>query len=92
MMLAQLGVQIRERDFVVVLDRAATADEARQKALALRQTLPEAKAAQVGNQFLVINGDRPSPKGDALLDAVRVKNQHHVSPSLVEQKGLRLLE
>jgi hypothetical protein len=91
-MLAQLGIQIQQPDFVVVLDRAATADEARQKAQALRQTLPDAKAAQVGNEFLVINGERGRPKSDALLDAVRLKNERHLSPSLVEQKGLQLLK
>ncbi len=92
LVLAQLGIKVQQPEFVVGLDRAADADDARRKAQELRRTLPDAKAARVGNEFVVINGDRPLTKSDALLDAVRLKNEHHLSPSLVERKELQLLE
>lgn len=92
MVLAQLEIQVDQPGFVIVLDRAATAVDAQQKAQALRQTLPGAKVARAGSEFLVIDSDQPRPKPQATMDAVDLKNVHHLSPALVEWKGLQLIQ
>jgi hypothetical protein len=88
----QLPIQIQQPRFAIVLDRATSAEDARRKAEVLRQSgVPDAQAAQVGRAFVVMKGDGPRPQSEALLEAVRLKNEQHLTPSLVEWKEVQPL-
>lgn len=87
-----LAIRVRQPRYLIVLDRAATRQDADAKASQLSQRLAEGARSQPlsvlvqprGGEFLVVVAGGARVKADAMLEAVRVKNTYHLSPTLVE--------
>jgi hypothetical protein len=88
----QLAIRINQPRYLIVLDRATTQQDAEAKASQLTLSLAAAapghplstRVQRQGNEFLIVVAGGARVKADALLEAVRVKNTYHVSPTLVE--------
>lgn len=79
--------KVQEPLFMVVLDRAQNRQEALQRANALRQSIPQAQAIALGNnQFAVVLEGVSLPRAEALLEAIRIRQQYpnlNLNPSLL---------
>jgi hypothetical protein len=81
--LSQLGIQIQQRPYLVVIDSANTEQEALAKAAALRPQLPQVDVVRAGRDFLVVQGGGPRTQPEALLEAIRLRNDYHLNPSVL---------
>jgi len=82
------AMQVQQRQYYIVLDRAKNANEARQKANALKSDVPNARAVQAGNKFLVIDPE-PRPRSKAVMKAIRLKKElrdRQLKPQLLRVK------
>ncbi len=79
-------IQVRQPRFVVVIEKAETAEKATARAKELRESgvVPEAQAVRSGDEFLIIQGGAAQTKTEALLDAIRLKKERALKPSLME--------
>jgi hypothetical protein len=86
-----LAINVRQPRYVIVFDRAATQQDAQAKASQLGQRLSamtpghpvSVQVQPQGTAFLVVLGGGPRVKGDALVEAVRMRDTYHVTPVLV---------
>lgn len=79
-----MGIQINQPQYLVVLDEAATENEAITKMRILDKAIPQARIIQTKNAFLIVHGVEPRSKSEALVDAIRFKERNHLRPSLLE--------
>jgi hypothetical protein len=88
----RLGIIIEQPRYFIVLDRAASLSDARTK---LSQIVQRLKAAvpdrplnlqieQRATEFLVTLAGGPRVKSEAVLEAVRLKDAYHMTPTLVQ--------
>jgi len=87
---SSLAIRINQPQYLIVLDRAVTRQEAETKASQLTQRLAATpgqplpvQVQQQDAEFLVVVGGGAHTKADALLEAIRVKNTYHLNPTLV---------
>lgn len=81
------AIQIQQHPYLIVIDRAATREQALEKARVLRARLPQVEIVQAGREFLVVQGGGPRTKSEALLEAIRLKKIYNLSPSLMEVRS-----
>jgi hypothetical protein len=81
-----LGIQVEQTPYLIVLGTFNSKTEALQKAVELRKLFPKATAVQSGQNFLVIDGQEPLSKSDALLKAIEVQNKSGLKPYLLQAK------
>lgn len=79
-----MGIQINQPQYLVVLDEAATENEAITKMRILGKAIPQARIIQTKDAFLIVHGVEPRGKSEALVDAIRFKERNHLRPSLLE--------
>lgn len=95
MMAAQsrpLAIVIDQAKCLIVLDRAPTQQAAQAKAAQLNQQLQRTapthpmtvEVQKQGNEYLVVAPGGARTKSDAVLEAVRIKDTYHVTPTLLE--------
>ena len=85
------AIRVNQPRYLIVLDRAATQQDAETKTSQLTQRLTAAAPGQPlsmqvqrqGAEFLVVVAGGARIKADAMLEALRVKNTYHVTPTLV---------
>ena len=77
-----VGIQYRAPRYYVILSRAQSENEAREKARALHKTFPEAEAVKRGNEYIVVESREPRLPSQALAIAARAKQQGNLLPSL----------
>lgn len=84
----RFGIRVEQPKYVVVLQRAANAEEARQAERELRRQLPAARAMRADGGYFVLLDASPTGETEALLAAARAKSVTHgaVKPVLVEVK------
>jgi hypothetical protein len=89
---ARLGILIDQARYLIVLDRARTEQDAQTRAFQMGERLKQAAPGRPLNvqiekqasEFLIVVSGGPRLKSDAVLEAVRVKDTYHVTPTLVE--------
>jgi hypothetical protein len=81
-----LGIQVEQKPYVVVLEKSKSEAEALKKAEKLRKTVPNATAVRSGDRYLVIDGTATRTKSDAMLRAIELKNQTKLKPYLLQVK------
>ena len=81
-----LGIQVEQKPYVVVLEKSSNKADALQKAEALRKVAPRATVAQSNQDFLIIDNPEQRNKSDALLQAVDLKNKTNLKPYLLQVK------
>lgn len=74
-----------QKQYVIVLDKASSAEDAEQKAEALRGTVPNAQAVESGGNYLVID-PRQMTRQEAVINAIRLKREKNLAPSLMQSK------
>ena len=84
----RFGVRVEQPKYVVVLRKAANAQQAVQYAQELRAKLPGARAVRSDKGYFVVLGNAPASETDALLAAAQAKKlmPDEVQPVLVEVK------
>jgi hypothetical protein len=84
----RFGVRAEQPKYVVVLRKAANAQQAVQYAQELRAELPGARAVRSDKGYFVVLGNAPAGETDALLAAAQAKKllPDEVQPVLVEVK------
>ncbi len=75
------GVVKPQPKYMIVLDQASTKQEAEQKAAVLRQKTPVSIFKSSNNSYIITSGGQKT-KGAALNEAVRLKTQKGLQPSL----------
>jgi len=78
------GIQIQQRPYLIVIDRAVTQEQAIEKAKRWRTQLPQVEVVRADRDFLVVQGGGPRTKSEALFEAIRLKKEYNLSPSLLE--------
>ena len=86
------AIRVNQPRYLIVLDRAATQQDAETKASQLTQRFAAVAPGQPlstqvqrqGAEFLVVVAGGARIKADAILEAVRVKNTYHLTPTLVQ--------
>jgi hypothetical protein len=78
------GIRIREPQYLITIDRAATEAEAREKANRLRARIPEIDVVRGRDGYLVVTSPQARPRAEAILEAIRLKERHGLRPSLWE--------
>lgn len=81
-----LGIQVEQKPYVVVLGKSNNQAEALQKAAMLRTIVPDATAVQSGKDFLVIDGTANRSRADAMLRAIELQNKTGLKPYLLQVK------
>ncbi|MDX8399728.1 MAG: hypothetical protein R8K20_05715 [Gallionellaceae bacterium] len=81
-----LGVQMEQRQYRIVLKKFNNKDDAIKSAEELRRVIPNVVAVKAGGRFLVIEGGEPLNKSDALLKAIEFQKKTGLKPSLVPVK------
>ncbi len=76
------GIQIQRPQYVLVLKRAVSQEEAVRFAKEIQKDLPSAQAVKTDQGFIVVDSVTPRPEADALLDAIQLKKRQ-LSPSLL---------
>jgi hypothetical protein len=91
---SQFAIIINQPRYVIVVDRAGTQQDAQAKAAQLTLRLTAAAGPPLslqvqkhGLEFLVVVAGVARVKADAMIEAVRVKNTYHLSPTIVEVPG-----
>jgi hypothetical protein len=79
------SIQIQKSRYVIVLERAQSEEEAKDRASVLKSDIPFAQAVRVGNKFLIIDSE-PRPRSEAVLEAIRLKKKHSLKPALLRVK------
>lgn len=79
-----MGIQINQPKYLVVLDEAATENEAIAKSRILSRTIPQVRIVQTKDAFLIVQDAEPRSKSEALVDAIRFKERNNLQPSLLE--------
>jgi len=79
-----VGIQINQPQYLVVLDEAATKNEALVKTRLLSGIIPQVRIVQTKDAFLIVQDAAPRSKSEALVDAIRFKERNNVRPSLLE--------
>jgi hypothetical protein len=74
-----------QKQYVIVLDQAASAEDAKQKANSLLDKVPNAQAVKSGNNYLVIDR-REMSRQEAVVNAIRLKREKNLAPSLMQVK------
>lgn len=82
----QLGIQVEQTPYLIVLEKFKNKEEAIKKAVELRKIFPKATAVQSNKNFLVIDGEKPLSKSDALLKAIDLQGKTDLKPSLLKAK------
>lgn len=82
----QLGIQVEQTPYLIVLEKFKNKEEAIKKAVELRKIFPKATAVQSNKNFLVIDGEKPLSKSDALLKAIDLQGKTNLKPSLLKTK------
>ena len=82
----RFGVRVEQPQYLVVLKRASSEEQAIQEAQRLRARLPAARAVKADRNYFVVLGNAPTGETDALLAAARAKKalNGEVQPVLVE--------
>lgn len=83
---SDLGIGIRnsQQYFLVVLDQARSREEAETKGTDLRSRIPVKITEISRNRFIITTNSGPQNKKNALLEAVRLKKEKGLNPSLME--------
>ncbi len=81
-----IGIRSSQRDYRIVLDRAATKEQALANASALSQSLPNTIYKIEENQFVIIKNGPSQDKTSALLEAIKLKRERGLNPQLVRTK------
>ena len=82
-----LGIQVEQTPYLIVLEKFNNKEEAIQKAGEMRKIFPKAMAVQSNQNFLVIDGEQPLSKSDALLKAIELQNHNTgLKPYLLQAK------
>lgn len=76
------GIQIQRPQYVLVLKRAVSPEEATRFAKEMQKDLPSAQAVKTDQGFIVVDSVTPRLEADALLDAIQLKKRQ-LSPSLL---------
>ena len=76
------GIQIERPQYVLVLKRAVSPEEAMRVAKEVQKDLPSAQAVKTDQGFIVVDSVTPRREADALLDAIQLKKRQ-LSPSLL---------
>lgn len=79
-----MGIQINQPKYLVVLDEAATESEAFVKVRLLSGTIPQIRVVKTKDAFLIVQDAEPRGKSEALVDAIRFKERNNLQPSLLE--------
>jgi hypothetical protein len=82
----QFGIQVREPQYAVVLEEAASEEDAKLRAAKLRGSVPNATAVKANDRYRVIDGVLPKPESEAVVDAARIKAQTGRDVSLIRVK------
>lgn len=78
------GIRIDRPGYVVVLKAATSEGEAKQSAEELRVTIPTVQAIKTDKGFYVIDSASPRSQVDAARDAVRLRENKKLSPTLLQ--------
>lgn len=81
-----LGIQIEQRPYVVVLAKSRDKAEALQYASELKRALPDVAVMQSTDTYLVVDSPKPSDKSSAMLRAIELKHGSQLKPSLLKVK------
>lgn len=76
------GVVQKQKNYVVVLDQANSKQEAEQKAAAIRQKTPVTIVRSGNNNYFIITTSGKQNKASALNEAIQLKTQRGLQPSL----------
>jgi len=98
-MQSRYGVFVEESRYFVVIDRAQKQEDAQRRLadwttrINLNHTNPQPplnlQIERIRNEFLVVVTGGPRTKSSALLEALRVKDAYHITPTLVEVASRR---
>ncbi len=77
------GIQIQRPQYVLVLKRAASQEDAVRLAKEIQKDLPTAQAVKTDQGFFVVDSMTARPEADALLDAIQLKKRQ-LNPSLLK--------
>lgn len=78
------SIKIQQQLYYIILERAASESEAKQRAVQIQLSIPNARAVKAGDQYLVIDS-KAKPKSEALLEAIALKEKGF-RPELLKQK------
>lgn len=81
-----LGIQVEQKSYVIVLERSGNRESAMRRADELRRTIPTATVVQSKDDYLVVESTAPRNKADALLRAVELKNHGNLNLYLLQVK------
>lgn len=78
------GIQIQRPNYVLVLKRATSAEEAKRLLKEVQSEVPTAQAVKTDQGFLVIDSWTPRSEANALVDAMQLKSKRKLTPSLLQ--------
>jgi hypothetical protein len=78
------GIRKNQQSYVVVLGRATSRSDAEAKAASLQRNIPVKIFRDDKNRFFITTSSGSQTKANALLEAVRLKKERGLSPSLMK--------
>lgn len=81
-----LGLQVEQKPYVLVLGKDKDKAAALKKAEELRKAIPDATAVQAGPDFLVVDGTASRSKAAAMLRAIELQKKTGLKPYLLQVK------
>jgi hypothetical protein len=78
------GIQIQRPNYVLVLKRANSAEEARRLVKELQNEVPTAQAVKTEHGYLIVDTLKPRSEANAVLDAIQLKANKKLTPSLLQ--------
>jgi len=81
-----IGIRKMPKSYVVVIDKASSREEAETKVASLRGIIQTKQFRNNRNQIFITTNSSPQNKTNALIEAVRIKNEKGLTPSLMEVK------
>jgi len=81
-----IGIRKMPKSYVVVIDKASSREEAETKVASLRGIIQTKQFRNNRDQIFITTNSSPQNKTNALIEAVRIKNEKGLAPSLMEVK------
>lgn len=78
------AMQIQQQQYYIILEKATSESEAKQRAVQIQSSIPNAQAVKAGDKYLVID-PKAKTKSEAVLEIIQLKKKGF-RPKLLKQK------